>query len=1062
MSMIENHIQTDYNEVFARELERLNEMQRRAVETIEGPVLVIAGPGTGKTQIIAARIGYILSSREAQVQPQNILCLTYTDAGAVAMRKRLLSFIGPAAYRVNIYTFHAFCNDVIQNNLDYFGRRVLEPISELEKVSLIREVIEGLSSTHPLKKFRGDVYSDLYRLDQLFTMMKEEDWQPQQIRERCDEYIYDLPNREEYIYKKANATKGIKAGDLKRELIEREEEKMAKLIAASELFPLYQEKMLAMNRYDFSDMILWVIDAFKKDENLLRNYQEKYLYFLVDEFQDTNGAQNEILTQLTSFWHPSPNLFCVGDDDQSIYEFQGARVKHMKDFILRHAGALTTIVLTDNYRSTQEILNTSANVIVNNNSRLSGDDEELKENNVAIDKVLVAALAERQASTTLPVVHQYPNDMQEDVAVVSKILALKEQGVPLNEIAVIYYRHVQSENIIHLLQKKNVPFNVRKQIDILEIPLIRNLLTLLQYISEESKKPFSAEHLLFEIMHYNFIGIDPHDTAAIAIHANKANLKWRELMSNELLLNSLNLRNAARIAAFEKFIISSISETRNLTLQILLDKILNESGLKDYVLLHEEKILLLQVITTLFNFVKAENTRRPHMTIRDLMEMIDQMQVHGIDLPFQQIINSEDGVNLMTCHSAKGLEFTHVFLIGCTSDKWESSRGASFNFSLPDTLTFSVEENRCESARRLFYVATTRAKEFLYISYSVKDNEGRAKEASRFIYEADLAVQESVVNEAQIAEMIVTSLQPVPKPKIELFDKEYIRRRLENYTLSPTALNSYLDCPIRFYFERILPLPIAQNDSMAFGFCIHESLRILFQKMKKNNDVFPAKEDFIADYEMLMKTQRAAFTEKQFENRLELGRQLLQRYYDQYVHEWNKICVLEYMVRNVEVDGVPIKGKLDKIEFRGSDVNVVDYKTGQAKYSQRQTRPPYIYEPPEVVPLSKDEANEVYGGEYWRQMVFYKILLDHQRGKKWNMVSGEIDYLEKNEKGEFEKKRISISHDDTRFVRHLISSVYQKIMNHEFTTGCGNEDCSWCNFVKEHFTPPVAAEVIPL
>jgi len=165
--------------------------------------------------------------------------------------------------------------------------------------------------------------------------------------------------------------------------------------------------------------------------------------------------------------------------------------------------------------------------------------------------------------------------------------------------------------------------------------------------------------------------------------------------------------------------------------------------------------------------------------------------------------------------------------------------------------------------------------------------------------------------------------------------------------------------------------------------------------------------------------------------------------------------VFEYMIRNVEVDGVPIKGKLDKIEFTGNDVNVVDYKTGKPKYVGKNTRPPSMYILPEIHPTTKDEATEIYGGDYWRQLVFYKILLDHQRYKKWNMVSGEIDYLEKNENGEFEKRRINISHDDTRFVRQLIKSTYDKIMSHQFSEGCGKEDCEWCNFVRENF-PQVA------
>lgn len=160
--------------VFEKALNELNNAQREAVDQIDGPVLVVAGPGTGKTQIIAARIGNILT--QTDTAPQNILCLTYTDAGTIAMRQRLMKFIGPTAYRVNIYTFHAFCNEVIQSNLDYFGKRILEPISDLENISLLQSIIDELPPTNIIRRLKGDIYFEVKRLNSLFRMMKEEDW----------------------------------------------------------------------------------------------------------------------------------------------------------------------------------------------------------------------------------------------------------------------------------------------------------------------------------------------------------------------------------------------------------------------------------------------------------------------------------------------------------------------------------------------------------------------------------------------------------------------------------------------------------------------------------------------------------------------------------------------------------------------------------------------------------------------------------------------------------------------------------------------------------------------
>ena len=350
---------------FEEEYSKLNEKQRIAVDTIEGPVMVIAGPGTGKTQILASRIGKILLETDAQ--PENILCLTYTDAGAMAMRKRLLQFIGPDAYKVNLYTFHAFCNDVIQENLSLFEKTALDPVSDLEKIELFKELIDSFPKNHPLKRYRGDVYFEINNLQSLFSNMKKEGWTPEFINKKIDEYLTSLPTRDEFIYKRKY--KEYNAGDLKKDKIEEEKERMEKLRAAVDEFDRFQQLMRKKNRYDFDDMINWVIKAFEENKNLLAGYQEKFQYILVDEYQDTSGTQNKLVELLISYWD-KPNVFVVGDDDQSIYRFQGANVENMIDFVGNYKDDLLTVVLTNNYRSTQPILDVSKTLINRNEERL--------------------------------------------------------------------------------------------------------------------------------------------------------------------------------------------------------------------------------------------------------------------------------------------------------------------------------------------------------------------------------------------------------------------------------------------------------------------------------------------------------------------------------------------------------------------------------------------------------------------------------------------------------------------------------------------------------------------
>src|SRR5258705_12973247 len=411
---------------FAEEYNRLNEKQRLAVDTIEGPVMVIAGPGTGKTKILASRIGKILLETDAG--PQNILCLTYTDAGVVAMRTKLREMIGPDAYKVNIYTFHAFCNEVIQENLYLFEKTSLDAVSELEKIELFKQLIDSFPKNHPLKRYRGDVYFEIHNLDKLFSTMKREGWSTSYINEKIDKYMDDLPNRDEFIYKRKY--KEYTTGDLKKDKIEEEKEKMERLRAAANEFDHFKQMMRQRNRYDFDDMINWVIKAFEENKNLLANYQERFLYILVDEYQDTSGTQNRIVELLINYWE-KPNVFVVGDDDQSIYRFQGANVENMINFADSYKKDLMTVVLTNNYRSTQPILDISKTLIDKNVERLV---EKLP----GLSKDLRSSHHHISTLTHTPVIKEYKTQRQEMIDIALQVQKLLAEEIPAGEIAIIY------------------------------------------------------------------------------------------------------------------------------------------------------------------------------------------------------------------------------------------------------------------------------------------------------------------------------------------------------------------------------------------------------------------------------------------------------------------------------------------------------------------------------------------------------------------------------------------------------------------------------------------------
>ncbi len=1021
----------DYNEAFQKAYEGLNAAQKEAVDAIEGPVMVVAGPGTGKTQILSVRIGNIL--QKTDTNPENILCLTYTDAGTIAMRRRLLGFIGPDAYRVQIQTFHAFCNDVIQGHPHLFGKRDLDLISDLENVALLEQLLLQLPPQHILRKFKGDLSYDIGKLNNLFRQMKEEDWTVEIIEAAVDAYIADLPNREEYIYKKGAPKKGIKAGDLKQAAIDKEVERMDKLRAGAALYPLMQEKMQEMGRYDYSDMILWVLKAFQTNDDLLRTYQERYQYVLVDEYQDTNGSQNEILQLLINFWDV-PNVFVVGDDDQSIYEFQGARVQNILDFYNKYADNIKTVVLTDNYRSVQQVLDAAKTVIDRNKDRLirhiEGLSKELFSQNTALSVLDIR-----------PEIRVYPDLLQENAGILEEIRTALSNGVPATEIAVIYHRHAQAEDLAVLFEKAGIPYIMRKQINALDHPLIKQILQLLVYVSEEFGQPNSAQHILFELLYYPYFNIRKYDIVSVAayIQSKRGPLTWRMVMSDEHLAREVRLKDPEQLQHVDRLLSAWIGELANLTLPMLLEKILNEGGILKYIAAHEEKLFLLELVNTLFDFVKQEAARKPSMRVRDLMDVFNQMQAHGIQLPVVKTGGLEGGVQFVTCHSAKGLEFDTVYLMGLTRNKWENARGSNYQFKYPDTLTKSAETNEAEALRRLFYVAITRAKRHLRMSYALAGSDGKEQEPSLFIAEVmesgvvdtkHIELGDTVLEEARFA-----LLSESPPMDVPLLEAAFLTAKTEHFVLSASSLNTYLKCPVAFYFQQILRVPQAKSDSMQFGTAIHDALQRLFAKMKDNHQQFPSAEELVKDFTFYMHQHREAFTDQQFKNRLEYGQLILPEYYSHYINSWNKVVTTEYPIRNVTIYGIPLTGKLDKLEFEGNEVVVVDYKTGNIKYAKDK--------------LERPGEKVADGGDYWRQMVFYQILMDVQRQKNWKMVKGEFDFVEKNpENNKFEKAVVIVTDEDKAIVTNQIKSTYAAIKEHKFSVGCGEEDCYYCNLVK--------------
>jgi DNA helicase-2/ATP-dependent DNA helicase PcrA len=1039
MSSYRSILQQKFND----EYQRLNEQQRKAVDTIEGPVMVIAGPGTGKTQILAARIGKILL--ETDVLPQNILCLTYTDAGTIAMRKRLVQFIGADAYKVNIYTFHAFCNDVIQDNLSLFEKTSLDAVSELESIQLFKILIDSFPKDHLLKRYRGDVYYEINNLKNLFSAMKREGWSPLFISQKIDEYINDLPLREEYIAKRA--VKEFKKGDIRVDKIEEEKEKVEKLRAAVNEFDNYQNLMRKKNRYDFDDMINWVIKVFEENPNLLSGYQERFQYILVDEYQDTSGIQNRLVQLLISYWD-KPNVFVVGDDDQSIYRFQGANVENMLGFANAYTQELLTVVLTNNYRSTQPILDISKTLINNNAERLVKKIEGLS-------KELISSNIKINGLTNQPVIQEYNSVKEEMAGITNHVFDLLQQNIRPGNIAVIYKENKYGEELAKYFRLKGIPVYSKRSVNILEDPFIKKLLLLLRYLNAEHDIPYGGDEMLFEILHFDFYNIPPIEIAKLTVETNQKKYNGeatslRKLLSDKANAPAKDLFDPGINDRLKKLSVITeqlIADVSNTTLQQLFSNIIQYAGVLPYIMKEKEKIALMQLLAALFDFIKSEAGRNPLLDLDGLVAIIDLMEKENLPLPMVQVAGNDKGVNLLTAHGSKGLEFEYVFFTGVNASSWEKKRKPGGGYKFPDTMFSSQPVSSDEEElRRLVYVALTRAEKHLYISYAKFKNDGKEMEPSMFIAEIleqhPIAIERIILTaeEMMAFELLQFNAQA---PEIEKAEEDFITAILDKFVMNVTALNNYLTCPLQFYYQSLIRIPIGKNEATEFGSAVHYAVEKLFRKMLTESrgqdgkqNIFPSKDEMIADFKWYMHRHRESFTREQFDRRMEYGDEILRNYYDKYNRSWNTVVSVELNIRGVVVNDVPLKGKLDKLEFDGKNVNVVDYKSGDVDKAIPKLKPPHDKDP--------------NGGSYWRQAVFYKILVDNYQRKDWKVISTEFDFIEPDKKKEYRKEKIIITAADTETVKQQITDTWKKIQERDFYTGCGKEDCHWCNFVKDN------------
>ncbi|NQV88093.1 MAG: ATP-dependent helicase [Parcubacteria group bacterium] len=995
-------------EVFNTYYKKLNKGQKQAVDAIEGPVMVIAGPGTGKTQILTLRIANIL--RKTDTAPENILALTFTESGVASMRKRLAQIVGSRAYGVVINTFHGFCNETIKNYPEDFPRIVgSKNIIEVDQVEIIERIIDSLD-LDLLRPF-GDRFLYVRSILSNISELKREGVSSLQFNKIVLREHENFKNIPDLIHEK-----GAHKGKMKGEY-QKLEKQILKNKELALVYEEYQKELTKNKLYDYNDMIMEVLETLEKNKNLLQILQEESQYVLVDEHQDTNNAQNKILEMLLNF-HSNPNVFIVGDEKQAIFRFQGASLENFYFFRKLYPKALL-ITLEENYRSTQSILD-SAHSLISSGSSVKHIElkSNINHNGSSSKKGLVEAkiqtLAFKSAEAELYFV----------AASVKEKIKLK---IPPAEIAILYRDNKDAFPIARMLEKFSIPFSIESDQDIFSDPDVKKLLVILEAVHK-----YGDSGALAEALHVDFLGIDPLDAYKIIRQSNKEKIDLIDFISNDKGLETLGLTSLPNIISFRKSLDRWRTISKNENLFNLFNSVVRGSGLLASLINSPEVFARYEAVQSLSDEINQIIESRPEATIDDFFSFIDTVKKHSIFVKRKKAGGKEDKVKLMTIHRSKGLEFEYVYVTNAYAGHF-GSRISRDRLKLI-VQVFSdkqevIEKSKDDDERRLFYVALTRAKKGVYISYSEINSEGREQLPTMFLSEIKEGLVEKIdtgMYEKEYRENKAIMFAEKKQIKNQDKDRQFVREIFLDQGLSVSALNNYLSCPWKYFYRNLVRLPEAKDKHALYGTAVHGALKDFYSKLKGRD----LSEDFLLkSFEFY--ARKEPFTSIDLEEVLEKGKKALSGYYKAHYSTVERNVLTEFKIKGVLLDAdIRLTGILDKIEFTGNSnkVNVVDYKTRQ--------------------PLSR---NNIMGetkdseGNYFRQLIFYKLLLSLYEEGKYEMVSGEIDFIEPDEKGKYKREKFDIDNKEVVTLKDIIKKTAKEILELSFwDKTCDDKECDYC------------------
>jgi DNA helicase II / ATP-dependent DNA helicase PcrA len=961
-------------DVFLKRYKALNKAQKEAVDAIEGPVMVIAGPGTGKTTVLTLRIANIL--KKTDTPANGILAITYTDAGVKAVQEKLYDIIGSRAYEVAIHTFHSLASACIAEYPDHFvhisGSRQM---TDVDQEILVRAIISD-KKFKDLRPFgRPDTY--IFSILQSIESAKREALSPSDLRKFAKDEMKRIKADESMI-----STRGATKGKLKAEA-EDLLLKCEKTLLLADVYEKYEETKREKRLLDWSDLIMEFLFALKNDELFLRLIQERFLYLLIDEHQDTNDSQNLIMSMVAEFFD-TPNIFVVGDEKQAIYRFQGASVENFLSMRKRWP-MMKLISLDTNYRSHQTILDASFAMIEKNYEE--GEHADLR--------IKLKSGGSENGRNIEVVVGEDTAAMEEHLVAGLKDISEKE---PEAHVAVIVRRNRDLDRVIRLLESSGIPVSSKRSIDIFHHPIGALYFDLLTWVCDNSRLDALANTLSAGLWDL------PFDESVEII---------RELRAGKVnALKSIKSLDKLRTAALEDGAAAFVILAADV------------SGLSQTISRDPAFVQVWRGITALAESIaKDTRTDNPIMLAKQMLAYKESAESKSVkvsvgapDLPIQA----------MTAHGSKGLEFDYVFLPYASNESWIGrARGSSF------VLPKKAAGDDMRDLRRLFYVALTRARRHVVILSASEEQDGRKLTPLRFISELDPNL---------------LSKSTLPRSRGGPTAKAYTKREgrgekiialaketLLTSGLSVTALNHFLNCPSEFIYESVLKMPQAPSASATKGTAMHEAISKIWQnedRSEKNIEKILIEISALHIDESLLPPGDKDAIKKEIEEDAPVVAKAL------YPHFATKGGVFtEKWARGIYNGAygkdkltIHIHGKLDAIIETPNSVSVFDYKTRQA-ISEAEI---------------KGETKSS-NGAYFRQLVFYKLLLQNDLRLRSKKVDTSLVFVVPDKKGRCPVISLSVSADDIKKLGSEIQEVLDSVWSgRAMEETCGRHDCEYC------------------